>query len=123
MLARAAPLGASWLSRVVFLGGCVVGGPWNRQEKSWLGIIPVPTTTTRSVVAFLPPWRVVCDVPVHILVAMVALVLSSSSQEKSLLGIEPVPSATTSKDLAFLLGGADVRLLALLLVLSATLRS
>ena len=68
-------------------------------------------------------WSVVRDVPVHILVAMVALVLSSSSQEKSLLGIEPVPSTTTSKDLAFLLGGADVRLLTLLLVLSATLRS
>jgi len=65
---------------------------------------------------------IVRGVPVHILVAMVVLILSSSSQEKSLLGIVPVPSTTASEDVVFLLGGVDVRLLALL-VLSATLRS
>ena len=53
---------------------------------------------------------------------MVVLVLASSSQEKSLLGIVPVPSTTTFEDVAFLLGGIDERLLALLLVLSATLK-
>ena len=70
----------------------------------------------------LPPWRRCSRRSRPHLVAMVVLVLASSSQEKSLLGIVPVPSTTTSEDVVFLLGGVDVRLLALL-VLSATLRS
>jgi len=70
----------------------------------------------------LPPWRRCSRRSRLHLVAMVVLVLASSSQEKSLLGIVPVPSTTTFEDVAFLLGGIDERLLALLLVLSATLK-